>query len=59
MEPTMCMKTQGLRGNTMPGLKILSDSIKSSYIGNGKAKRGKNAIIDVPQAHGRLCGSSP
>jgi hypothetical protein len=41
LEPTMSMKTNGLRGNSMLGAKILSDSIKSSYIVARTAEWGK------------------
>lgn len=40
-EPTMCMKTQELRGNSMFGRRILSDSIKDSYIVASKTEREK------------------
>jgi hypothetical protein len=44
VEPTMYMKTQGLRGNSRLAAKILSDSIKSGYSARGQAEWEKNTI---------------
>jgi hypothetical protein len=44
LEPTMYMKTKGLRGNLMLERKILSDSIKSSYIVARKMEWGNKSI---------------